>query len=227
MPLRAVLLDAGGTIVFPSFRRIADEFAREGVSIDPERLERAELRVRFEFDRPEVIGTSNDRDRWARFLQRMAEEAGLTAFPRAAFLRLKEYQDRHNLWEVVPADVPPALDALARRYRLGVVSNANGTVRALFDRLGLASRFEVVIDSHEEGMEKPDPRLFRVALDRMKIDPAETAYVGDLYHVDVVGARAAGLHAILLDPHGLHGDKDCRRVRHLAELASDGAAGPA
>ena len=63
------------------------------------------------------------------------------------------------------------------------------------------------------------PRLFHVALERMGARADETAYVGDLYHVDVAGARAAGLHPVLLDPHGLHADKPCTRVTALAELA--------
>lgn len=218
MKITTLLLDAGGTLVHPNFHRIAEEFAREGESVDPGTLERAEAQVRFDIDRPEIVSVTDDADRWVRYLTRIAQGAGLRLAPTAAFARLKAYQDVHNLWEHVPPDVPGALATLAQRWRLGVVSNANGTVRALLTRVGLASRFEVIVDSHEEGIEKPDPRLFRIALERMGARAEETAYVGDIYHVDVVGARAAGLHPILLDPRGLHTDKPCARVGALAEL---------
>jgi putative hydrolase of the HAD superfamily len=126
----------------------------------------------------------------------------------------------HNLWDRVPDDVLPALRRLRENgLRLGVVSNSNGTVRAKLGRLGLLPFFETVVDSAEEGVEKPDPRIFRIALDRMAADPATTLHVGDLYHVDVDGARAAGLRVVLLDPLGLYPDADCRRVPSLTALA--------
>jgi HAD superfamily hydrolase (TIGR01509 family) len=135
------------------------------------------------------------------------------------FTRLRAFHDLHNLWDLVPADVPAALTQLGARYRLGVVSNSNGTVRAKLARIGLAHHFETIVDSAEEGIEKPDPRIFAIALDRMGVAAAETAYVGDLYHVDVVGAEAAGLTPFLLDPLDLHAARAVSRIRALAELA--------
>jgi putative hydrolase of the HAD superfamily len=76
-----------------------------------------------------------------------------------------------------------------------------------------------VIDSHEERVEKPDPEIFRIALERSGSDAETTLHVGDIYHVDVVGARAAGLQAILVDRGDLHEDRDCVRVANLTELA--------
>ncbi len=221
--ITTLLLDAGGTLVFPNFRRIADEFAKDGVNVDAAALARADAQVRFRIDNPDIIrriATENDETRWYRYIENLLRHCGAPDVPAAVVARLKEYHDTQNLWEDVPPDVPAALDALARRFRLGVVSNADGTVRAKFERLGLAGRFETIVDSHEEDIEKPDPRIFRVALRRMKVGASETAYVGDLYHVDVVGARAAGLHAVLLDPLGLHADKPCPRVASLADLAA-------
>lgn len=217
--MQVLLLDAGGTLVFPDFRRIADEFAKDGCPVSADALVRAEARARFETDRPEIVAVTDDALRWTRYLESLARAAGLPRLPSAALARLKAYHDAHNLWDFVPEDVPGALDLLGGRWRLGVVSNANGTVRAMFERLGLARHFEVIVDSHEEGVEKPDPRLFKVALERMEAGAAETTYVGDLYHVDVAGARAAGLDAVLLDPLDLHADKPVRRIRSLMELA--------
>jgi len=78
-----------------------------------------------------------------------------------------------------------------------------------------------------KGVEKPDPRIFQRALERAGARPETTLHVGDLFHTDVVGARGAGLRAVLLDLGGLYHDHDCERVASLAELAdvieSDGA----
>jgi putative hydrolase of the HAD superfamily len=78
---------------------------------------------------------------------------------------------------------------------------------------------DVLLDSHDEGVEKPDPRFFDIALARSGARRETTIHVGDLYHVDVVGARAAGLRGVLLDEAGLYPDVDCPRVQSLAELA--------
>ena len=85
--------------------------------------------------------------------------------------------------------------------------------------------FDFVFDSHEEGVEKPDPRIFEIALDRSRADRYATIHCGDIYHIDVAGARAAGLPAVLLDSAGLYTDADCPRVRSLPEFAEQLLAG--
>jgi 2-haloacid dehalogenase len=102
-----------------------------------------------------------------------------------------------------------------------VVSNANGRLRHLFDRLDLSRWFDHLLDSHEWGVEKPDPRLFQIALEQSGADAKSTVHVGDLYHVDVVGARRAGLSdAVLVDVADLYGHAECARVRTLGGLIS-------
>jgi putative hydrolase of the HAD superfamily len=68
---------------------------------------------------------------------------------------------------------------------------------------------EFVLDSSEVGVEKPDPRIFRLALERAGLAPDEAVYVGDIYSIDVLGARAAGMGAVLLDPGQCWGARDC------------------
>jgi putative hydrolase of the HAD superfamily len=101
-----------------------------------------------------------------------------------------------------------------------VVSNANGTLCAHMDRLGMSRYVHCVLDSQDVGVEKPDPRLFEIALERSGAEAPTTIHVGDLYQVDVVGARAAGLRAVLLDPHDLYAGVDCPRIRSLDELVA-------
>jgi putative hydrolase of the HAD superfamily len=222
--ITTILFDAGGTLVFPNWQRMADVFLAYGARCEVAALERAEARVRLDLDRPEIVRATGDAARWDRYIHGVARGAGLAHVPEAAVRELKRYHDEHNLWEHVPPDVPAALEELGRRFRLGVVSNSNGTARAKLVRIGLARHFEVIVDSQEEAIEKPDPRIFHVALQRMGVRAEESIYIGDMYHVDVVGARAAGLRAVLLDPRGLHAEKPCPRVASLGELRALGEA---
>ena len=106
----------------------------------------------------------------------------------------------------------------ARGIATGVVSNADGRVEAMLGALGLAPHLEVVLDSHLEGVEKPDPEIFRRALARLDRPAARTLYVGDIYSIDALGARAAGLTPVLLDPLGGYADADCATIARLPEL---------
>jgi putative hydrolase of the HAD superfamily len=220
--VRTLLLDAGGVLVKPSFARLAEALRARGVAAEPAALAAAEPRAKRALDRPPSPGLSSDAERGWHYFNLVLEHAGIARSPAtdAALLDVKAWHDRYNLWEDVPADVRPSLARLrAVGLRLAVVSNANGTLRLLFERLGLTPAFEVVLDSAEEGVEKPDARLFRMALERLGGDAATALHVGDIYHVDVVGARAAGIRPVLLDEAGLYPEADCPRVRSLAELA--------
>lgn len=214
--ISTVLLDAGGTLVMPNFVRIAAEFARDGVVVTPESLALAEIEMRLAYERPSY--SRGHTDPWISYMQELARLARVSHSPVAAFERLRAYHDTENLWEDIIEGTEVALTSLARRFRLGIISNANGTVRKAFARLRLGHFFETIVDSAEEGCEKPDPRIFRVALSRMRVDASEAAYVGDIFRVDVMGARGVGMRGILLDLHGHHADKPCDRVRSLADL---------
>ena len=220
--VRTLLLDAGGVLVKPSFARVAEALRARGVDAEPAALAAAEPRAKKALDRPPSPGLSTDKERGWHYFNLVLEQAGIARSPAtdAALLDVKAWHDRHNLWEDVPTDVRPSLARFrAAGLRLAVVSNANGTLRLLLERLGLAPAFDVILDSAEEGVEKPDARLFRRALERLGGDAATAVHVGDIYHVDVVGARAAGVRPVLLDEAGLYPDADCPRVRSLTELA--------
>jgi HAD superfamily hydrolase (TIGR01549 family) len=222
--LTTLFLDAGGVIVHPSWTRVSAALERQGVAIGAPALAAAEPRAKKEIDAATVVGATDDRGRGWLYFNKVLAHAGveLSDATDRALEELRTYHGAENLWEHVPDDVVPALDALrATGLRLVVVSNANGRLRHLFDRLDLTQWFDAVLDSHEWGVEKPDPRLFRIALQKSGADPSTTAHVGDLYHVDVVGARAAGIrHGVLLDAAGLYPDADCPRVASLSELVT-------
>jgi putative hydrolase of the HAD superfamily len=220
---RTIFLDAGGVLVHPDWSRVSKALAPLGLRLDPARLSAAEPRAMHDLDSEHTIRTTDDASRWAIFFHRTLVHAGasVTKDSMPALLEeLRRVHERDNLWEAVFEEVPRALERLtARGHELVVVSNSNGTVRAKLERVGLGKFFALVIDSHEERVEKPDPEIFHIALERSGSSAENTLHVGDLYHIDVVGARAAGLQAILLDRGDLHEDRDCLRIANLTELA--------
>jgi HAD superfamily hydrolase (TIGR01549 family) len=226
--LQTVFLDAGGVFLYPNWWRVSDALAKYGVLVSPEALRHADPRARRELDDRKVIGGTTDASRGWLFFDLVLSHAGVAPSEgtAAALADLHTYHTASNLWEYVPDAVLPALDALrARGLRIVVVSNANGTLRAHLDRLRLRPRFDVVLDSQDEGVEKPDPRFFEIALARSGAQKDTTIHIGDLYYVDVMGARSAGLRGVLLDEANLRPDADCPRVRTLDELVKRIAEG--
>lgn len=220
MPIETVFLDAGGVLVFPNWDRVADALGRHGATTTGAALAAVELAAKHAVD----TGSKDEPDLvrgWLVF-DRVFARAGVTdqAAIDAALADLQAYHAAHNLWEVVPEDVVPALRRMrAAGCRLVVVSNANGRMRTALERVGIAAHVDLVVDSFEEQVEKPDPRIFHLALARCGGREETTVHVGDLLHTDVVGARAAGLRPILLDRGWLYGDLDCERVASMAGLA--------
>ena len=220
-PVETLFLDAGGVLVNPNWQRISDALAARGVRVTPQVLAEAEPHAKRRLDVPDLIRHGNDSQRGWTYFNLVLEHAGIARSPGtdAALEELQAYHGVHNLWELVLDDVVPALERLrARVPRLVVVSNANGRLHTVMERLGLARFFDVMLDSHLEGVEKPDPRLFALALERAGGRPETTLHVGDFYWIDVKGARAAGLRAVLLDSAGLYPEADCPRIRSLGEL---------
>ena len=222
MPIETVFLDAGGVLVFPNWERIAATLGRHGVEVSAERLRSADPAARYAVDTRRSVATTNDADRGSLYFKRMFDGAGLRPSPEqdAALAELYDYHSEHNLWEHVPDDVRPALERLqALGVKLAVASNANGVLHRVFERVGLTPYFHTICDSCVEGVEKPDPAFFELLLERSASRAETTVHVGDLYYVDVEGARNAGITPVLLDPYGLYDDFDVTRIASLGELA--------
>lgn len=220
--LETLLLDAGGVLVVPNWQRVSETLQRHGVPASADALSAAEPGVKFAIDTFVGVSSSSDAKRRGDYLEGVLQTAGvpLGGPTTNALDEIRAYHAAHNLWEIVPPDVVPALERIRRLgLTLAVASNANGTVQRAFDRLGLSSYFDVVCDSHFEGVEKPAARFFEIVLERCGGRPDTTLHVGDLYHVDIVGARNTGLAAILLDRHDQYAGFDVERVPTLQALA--------
>jgi putative hydrolase of the HAD superfamily len=229
--MRAILFDAGNTLIRMDYAAIAGELARHGVIVTPETVQRAEWRARVRLDAelfaPARPSSTESRDTIERYTRTVLEGAGVT--DGAVIAAMVDWRRRYNppigLWTVAEPEAAAAL-ALVREAGCiaGVVSNSNGTIRRILEMLELAPRLDFVLDSQEEGLEKPDPRFFQLALARAGVGAEEAAYIGDLYSVDVVGARRAGLRAVLMDPGACWGPRDCPAaptVLHAVRLLLD------
>ena len=217
--VRAVLFDLGNTLMCIDHARLAAALVEAGHAADEAGMRHAEMRARPRVDA--VLATSARRE--GREIVEMCarlffSELDGRAPPRAstaAFLGVWP-----SLWRSVPGDARPTLDALrGRGYRLAVVSNTpDGAALARLTAAGLADAFDFVVDSHEVGVEKPDPRIFAIAAHRLALPAASCVHVGDLLSVDVAGARAAGMHAVLVDPMEVWGEVGAPRIAALSDL---------
>lgn len=228
--VETVLLDVGNTLISIDFERVAAELAARRWVCEPGVLRRAEAAARPGYSsRVFVTGTRPDRSLFHSYLCAILEKVeGLAALSPAALDELvteigpilRPDGRASALWRMVMPGVPQALERMQRRgLTLAVVSNSDGTCAQSLDEAGLLRHLSFVIDSAEVGVEKPDPRIFEIAIDRGGATPQRTLYVGDLYHADVIGARRAGLHALLLDPYGDWPELDCERATDLTEVA--------
>lgn len=228
--VEAVLLDAGNTLLFVDPERVLPVLREAGAEADLPGYRRAEYRARQELCAVVEDGHRGTEDHvWEHYFTTLFRECGVPEGRlEAVGARLQAQHRARHLWSHVEEGTAEALEALAEAgYRLAVVSNADGRVEALLEEAGLRRHFEVVVDSRVVGVEKPDPAIFRHALDRLGLEPEACLYAGDLYPVDVVGARRAGLRAVLLDPFGAADVPDgvdrIPSVTHLPEYLGAGA----
>jgi putative hydrolase of the HAD superfamily len=161
---------------------------------------------------------------WFVLVRSLLLEAGIAPERAEGLLApLRAIHEDFYFWRSVPHEVPEALGrARQAGIRIGVVSNSEGRLQSVFERVGLLPWFEVVVDSHLEGVAKPDPRIFWIALNRMGIAAHRAIYAGDLPEVDLVGANAAGMHAVLVDAQDSYKARpDLPRVKSVAQLVDE------
>lgn len=197
---RAALFDVGNTLLHLDYAWLSGHFGQPLATV---RAAEGEVRQRF------GAGAGN-------YFIEVARELGLPPAAGAAVLR--EHDRRpEGLWCIPDADAAPVLRELARRgVRRGVVSNADGRVRRQLETAGLASFFDVIVDSAEVALRKPDPAIFRLAAARLGVEPADAIYVGDIYDVDVLGAHAAGMDALWLA--GTAAGDSPERIARLSDI---------
>jgi putative hydrolase of the HAD superfamily len=227
--VRTLFLDVGHTLIAPDFAWMASELAVRGVECSAAELARADAELRPHLGVPPRDSAGELTNGRIHYLDRLfarLSESSARANPRRAELVrelvpiLYPGGTGERLWSCVMAGVREALARFARLgLRMVVVSNADGTVEKVLVEKELHFHFAAVIDSHVVGAAKPDPTIFEIALARSGAERQHTLHVGDMYDADVLGARSAGLAAVLLDPAGSWGPRDCDAFPDLSALA--------
>lgn len=217
--IETVLLDAGGVLLdldYDYLRRLLDA---RGFEVSRDELAVLEARARVEIER-RVREGGRVGEAWRDYFRSILGRAAVPPDHHEAIVdSLWEAHHRVGLWTVaIPGAVETVRGLRRRGYRVGVVSNAEGRVETDLESAGFDGLLETVVDSHHVGVEKPDPGIFAIALERLGARAESTIFVGDVPAVDLDGARAAGIFPLLLDRHDLYASVDAPRLRRIHDL---------
>lgn len=213
---RVIFFDVGNTLLFPNRRNILAPLARDRQPT-LEQWQALERRTKAEFDRGMQDGRV-DHSFWWIFHTHLLEQLGADMGLREALV--KNTQDSAN-WDQILQGTRESLARIATKFRIAVISNSDGRIDRVLSRCGIAECFESIIDSGTIGVEKPRREIFEAALRTMKARPEESLYVGDVYSVDYLGARAVGMDAVLFDVAGAYRDRsELPRIDSLEQLES-------
>jgi HAD superfamily hydrolase (TIGR01509 family) len=213
---RFIFFDVGNTLLFPNRARVLAPLPEEKhpTLAAWQALER---RTKKEFDQG-VIGGKIDHGFWWTFHTHLLE--GVNALNDGLRDAIVGNTQKSANWDQILPGTREALDRIRRQYGIAVISNADGRIDRVLARCGICDCFASITDSGNVGHEKPHPAIFAEALQQMKADPVESLYVGDVYSIDYVGARSAGMQAVLFDVSGTYRGLEHPRVESLAELES-------
>jgi HAD superfamily hydrolase (TIGR01509 family) len=227
--LDTIFLDVGNTLISMDLAWVAQELAAQGVHCEVRTLRRAEAAARPLVSKGLGRRSTEGQDAFSFYLCKVLgllpgathmDPLQINKICRRLAPILRPTGRAERLWSSVIPGVVASLKTLKGcGLRLVAVSNSDGTVEDVLIRQHLRSYFVAVYDSRLVGFEKPDPRIFYHAINDLQAEPSRTLHVGDLYNIDITGARAAGLHGALIDPFGDWKGVDCECVRDLAELS--------
>jgi putative hydrolase of the HAD superfamily len=223
--VEAVLFDAGGVLVLPDPTVLGPLLAYYGGGTEAHLHVRAHYAGMAAKARAGAVETE-----WSDYDHAYVEVVGVEPDARGVAARVLGRTRHAHLWRWPIAAARQGLQALSERgVPIGVVSNASGQIAETLARSGICQvgpgehvPVRCIVDSHVVGVEKPDPRIFDHAVPELAgIPRARIAYVGDSPHIDVAGARAAGLVPVLVDPYDDHDGPELdgvARVHSVADL---------
>jgi len=211
---RFIFFDVGNTLLFPNRARMLEPLPadRHPSLAQWQALER---RTKHEFDAG-MMGGKVDHGFWWTFHTYLLQE--VNSLDNQVRDKLVENTQNSANWDQIVPETREVLQRIRRDYGIAVISNADGHIDAVLQRCGICDCFASITDSGIVGHEKPHPAIFEAALRDMKADPAESLYVGDVYSVDYVGARQAGMEAVLFDVAAAYRTREIPRVESLPEL---------
>ncbi|MFZ0774717.1 MAG: HAD family hydrolase [Candidatus Sulfotelmatobacter sp.] len=211
---RVIFFDVGNTLLFPNRAKMLAP-----ISIDRhptlDQWQALERRTKNEFDRG-MQGGRVDHGFWWTFHSYLL--AGLGESRDGLVQELVQNTQNSANWDQILPGTRAALDRIGAKFRIAVISNADGKIERVLARCGIADCFESITDSGVVGFEKPRLEIFEAALKTMNARAGESLYVGDVYSVDYIGARNAGMQAVLFDVSGAYRDRQEPRVESVEQL---------
>jgi HAD superfamily hydrolase (TIGR01549 family) len=219
---RVIFFDVGNTLLFPNRSKMLAPIPTERHPT-LEEWQSLECRTKREFDRA-MQGGQVDHGFWWMFHTHLLDKLSLDSGDEPVgtrdklLLELVRNTQQSANWDQILPETKPALDRIAENFRIAVISNADGKIKDILSRSGIAECFESITDSGIVGFEKPRAEIFRAALQAMNARAHESLYVGDVYSVDYAGASNAGMQAVLFDLAGAYRDRPEPRVESLEQL---------
>jgi HAD superfamily hydrolase (TIGR01549 family) len=215
--VRAIFFDAGNTLVFADRSKTLAPLTSRGITVSELQIHAAERAARHHRDANAAAHADNpDLQYWHVYYRELlgpsADDALIDELVAAA-------RNSQN-WSVPLPNAREILSGLRKNYRLAVISNSDGSIGRLFERLGLADLFETITDSGNVGVQKPHPEIFHAALRSLNVPAEESLYIGDVYSIDYIGATNAGMQALLFDPYGTYANNGIPRITCLEDLES-------
>jgi len=218
----AVWFDAGGVLVLPDPTVLAPLLEPYGGSADLERHRRAHYAAMA------VRSKRGDGEReWVAYDEAYVRSVGVRDNLVELASRLLNACRVPDLWRW---PIPDSMAGLRKLHAIGVplavVSNADGQIAATLERAEICQvgdgprvPMRCIIDSHDVGVAKPDPAIFDFAAEHFPgVDRSRILFVGDSVTMDIGGAAAAGLRAVLLDPFDDYPTAEFERIRSIADL---------
>lgn len=220
MKCDAIFFDIGNTLFFYDYDFLRGLIlSRFDIEIDGALLAETHRRAQLEVV-AEGFVTLTHGEIWEKTHRRWLSLAGVEEARQGPIIdSIRSHPFRHLFWTRMEEGTREMLDWFRERgVKLGVISNAEGQIMRILEHVGIDSRFDVVADSGIIGMAKPDAGIFRYALDSIGAAPERSLHVGDIYEIDVVGARNAGITPILVDREGIHRREGILTVARASDL---------
>ena len=216
MALEALFFDVGNTLLFPNRKKMLRSLHDRQVFPSEELLQQIERETKQQFDALVENHSAIDNGFWWMFYSRLLNELGIPDENTCADL-VARTQTSSNWCDIRPG-TREALQRLATRYRLAVISNADGRIADILAHCGIADCFETITDSGIVGKEKPHPAIFEAALQSIGVKAEQSLYAGDVYCVDYLGSTSVGMQCVLFDVSGAYKQKGLPRVESLEDL---------
>jgi len=211
-----VFFDVGNTLLFPNWQRVLSPLTEQGVHPLNGLLQETERHTKKRFDAAMSRNGGAQFAFWNIFHGQLLKELGI-ADPTLQHTLATSMGISAN-WDRKRPGTREALQRIGQRRRIGIISNADGKIGNVLEACEIADCFLTVTDSGLVGSEKPDRKIFEAALTAMGAQAQDSLYVGDIYCVDYVGAKQAGMQAILFDVAGTYRDTNLPRVESLEAL---------